>query len=106
MVAPNTVKLFITGILIQATNKERKDTEKAFGGCKKCYGKGYGTQTLFARTGIPDFGPWDGKKYQWKLPSMVFCSCSRGKQLMKLWHEGEAEIIKKILKNGSQTIID
>ena len=46
-------------------------------GCDKCFGKGYGTQTAFVG-GSDDF---IDKKYKWKLPTMVFCDCSRGKQL-------------------------
>lgn len=37
-------------------------TIKAFGGCAKCFGKGYET-----------------------LSPIVFCSCHRGQQLEKLW---------------------
>ncbi len=62
--------------------------------CSKCYGKGYGTQTLFAQEGMPDFGPDNGKRRATKLPQMVFCDCSRGKQLMELWHEGEEIIVR------------
>lgn len=51
-----------------------RETEKAFGGCKKCYGKGYGTQTLYV----------GNSRYREKQPTMVFCSCERGKQLQAL----------------------
>lgn len=57
------------------------DQEKAFGGCTKCYGKGYGTQTLFSSSGAGDFEPAEPKT--WKEPTMVFCTCERGKQLEK-----------------------
>jgi len=54
---------------------------KAFGSCEKCYGKGYGTQTLGTRS-MTDFG--DEKEEYAKLPSVVFCTCSRGEQLEAL----------------------
>ena len=58
-----------------------KETQKAFGGCLKCYGKGYGTQTLIEES-YKDFG--NEKTWRHKVPTMVFCKCSRGKQLEKL----------------------
>ena len=57
-------------------------------GCEKCFGKGYGTKTEFAESG------YGSGRHRWKLPIMVFCDCDRGKQLMKLWHEGELIMIK------------
>lgn len=54
---------------------------KAFGGCEKCYGKGYGTQILNYH-GSADF-PGD-KSFNEKAPTVVFCDCERGKQLEKL----------------------
>ena len=65
---------------------------KACGGCKKCYGKGYGTQTRFAR-GSDD---WNGTEYEWKLPTIVFCKCARGKQLEHVFVEilASAETMK------------
>lgn len=47
--------------------KERK----AFGNCFKCYGKGYGTQTLYTASG----------RNKIKQPTMTFCTCERGEQL-------------------------
>lgn len=50
--------------------KARKETEKAFGGCTKCYGKGYGSNEI----------------------KLVTCKCSRGKDMQgileKTWIEG------------------
>lgn len=52
-----------------------KETEKAFGGCKNCYGKGYNTVMQFAAGG-------SGKTaVHKKLPIMRFCRCERGTQL-------------------------
>jgi len=55
-----------------------EETQKAFGGCMKCYGKGYSTQ-MVQEIGAEDFGN-DGYV---KDPEMVInpCSCDRGKQI-------------------------
>lgn len=47
----------------------------AFGGCEKCYGKGYGTETTFTE------GGYGSQAFRKKMPSMNLCSCERGKQL-------------------------
>lgn len=72
--------------------------------CDRCFGKGYGTQTLFMQEGMPDFGPDDGKRFKTKLATMVFCGCSRGKQLMKLWHEGESVIISSFIGGANDKL--
>lgn len=55
--------------------------EKSYGGCHKCYGKGYSTQTL-GLSGADDFANegFDIKPY----PQIIFCTCDRGKQLEEL----------------------
>lgn len=57
----------------QWEEKARKETEKAFGGCTKCYGKGYGSNEI----------------------KVVTCECSRGKDMQgileKTWLEGYKE---------------
>lgn len=54
---------------------------KAFGGCDKCYGKGYGT-SMFGEQGYSDFG---GEGYLIAPHNnMVFCKCPRGSQLEEL----------------------
>jgi len=50
--------------------------KKAFGGCVKCYGKGYGTTTN-------QYSEGDGTR-KWTEQEMDFCSCDRGKQLKQL----------------------
>lgn len=52
---------------------ELNQTEKAYGGCRSCYGKGYHTTIEYARA----------KSSTWKLPEMRFCTCERGKALSK-----------------------
>lgn len=61
-----------------------RESVKAFGGCEKCYGKGYGTQTLNA-TQHADFDSDEERVH--KLPTVVFCDCARGKQLRELMRE-------------------
>ncbi len=51
--------------------------KKAFGGCEKCYGKGYSTQTIDGGTKVNT------------------CVCDRGKQIDKLL----AEMQKGVLNN-------
>lgn len=52
---------------------EVKDVIKAFGKCTYCFGKGYGTQTVYASS----------SRHDEKMPTLVFCKCERGKQLKK-----------------------
>ena len=65
--------------------KAREETEKAYGGCHYCYGKGYGTQTA----------AWVGRGYYKKLPTMTFRTCERGKQLEQLLHSELNQDISK-----------
>lgn len=54
-------------------------TEKAYGGCHICYGKGYAT--VNDRWAGAD--EWTGKRYETgSRNAMKFCSCERGKQLV------------------------
>lgn len=69
----------------QMLQKAREETEKAYGGCHYCYGKGYGTQTA----------AWVGRGYYKKLPTMTFCTCERGKQLEQLLHSELNQDINK-----------
>lgn len=57
------------------------DTEKAFGGCKACYGKGYATQMLVENV-ADDFGT-EGYMTA-PFVRMNYCKCARGKQLKAL----------------------
>lgn len=62
----------------------KQETEKAFGGCKNCYGKGYATCLEYTES-LSDFGGIKSKRY--KLPEMRFCSCDRGKELKRRFEE-------------------
>lgn len=56
---------------------------RAFGGCERCYGKGYGT-TMVGIQGAEDFG---GESFLETASERVsFCKCSRGQQLKRLWN--------------------
>lgn len=67
------VKSFISSLI--ATR------ERAFGGCKECYGKGYSTQHHGIH-GAEDFGG-EGHDIETSV-HMNFCSCDRGEQLKEL----------------------
>lgn len=64
------------GSIEQFFIKELEKVAKMFGGCTKCYGKGYGTTTT-------QYSEGDGFR-KWTEQEMDFCSCDRGKQLEKL----------------------
>ena len=53
----------------------KEEIEKAYGGCRKCYGKGYATY----RHGL-DYGAYVTKPEVKIIP----CTCDRGKQLAEL----------------------
>lgn len=74
--------------LERLVTEEVQLTEKAFGGCKKCYGKGYAT--------------WrHGETYRGATHNMrndiKFCDCDRGKQLSGLVTEEVVAELKKII---------
>lgn len=61
--------------------KELDKTEKAYGGCKKCYGKGYAT-VAYGTISSGDFVAGVSKS---KVKNHIkFCSCERGKQLRQV----------------------
>ncbi len=62
---------------------DRAAQAKAFGGCTKCYGKGYATTIQWASgKGESHMGQGD-VEVSYKLPEMRFCSCERGKELQR-----------------------
>lgn len=68
------IKDFISQVEKEAHTKGVVETEKAFGGCKLCYGKGYATQKVQARR----------RSYKWELNPIKPCSCERGKQIKEI----------------------
>lgn len=88
--------------LIQAyiTTKEEQ-TEKAYGGCHNCYGKGYATvNDRWSGNGSDgDIGGFEGHVSGGNPNAMKFCTCDRGKQL-------EALITTKVEKEVREARID
>lgn len=71
--SPYELKLAISALLDEA----RIETERAYGGCYNCYGKGYSTVN-YIEQGFDDFAH---EGYKLDKHVMKFCGCSRGKQL-------------------------
>src|SRR5574343_186000 len=99
------IKSFLSNVISQ--------TEKAFGGCLNCYGKGYHTTIEYAS----GHGEWDmGQgdiKIHYQLPEMRFCNCDRGIELKKrfdatqkeAYEKGRLETIKEIEEKLPDKII-
>lgn len=67
----------------QLLQDAQRDIEKAYGGCRKCYGKGYST----VRHGLTGFNDFGGDGFESPIRThMKFCTCDRGKQLESLQH--------------------
>ena len=67
---------------MQAVRKEAiEETEKAFGGCKKCYGKGYSTVIDFTYAAADFIG--DKSSVTPNNPVRP-CECERGKTIRSL----------------------
>ena len=65
----------IESFISKVRQEAKEETEKAFGGCKRCYGKGY--CTVKAQAGSRRTGYWELFPYS---P----CTCDRGKQIKQL----------------------
>jgi hypothetical protein len=63
-------------LAVKAIEKLLVGAEKAFGGCKICYGKGYATTIEGTKT-------IRGNNNDWRT-HIKYCSCERGKQLAQL----------------------
>lgn len=85
MLEGNFTKLFKQlqkDLIRKLIRTEKLKVEKAYGGCHKCYGKGYATYRYGYITS-PDF--IGDKAYVDPMQThMNFCSCDRGKQLKEL----------------------
>lgn len=71
--------------IMQLIEADRRAIEKAYGGCRLCYGKGYATVIEYA-SGFDtdeDIGSPGGKVFFRQSP-MRYCKCGRGKQLAAL----------------------
>lgn len=70
--------------------RARDETAKAYGGCTKCYGKGYATVIEYA-SGFDtdtDIGS-PGGKVSYRKPPIRYCTCDRGKQLERIQQPNE-----------------
>lgn len=73
-------------------DREIAAAEKSYGGCHKCYGKGYAT-TIDYTSGYGtdgDIGGYEGL-IRFKNDVMRFCTCDRGKQLKQLIQAEKAQ---------------
>lgn len=75
------------GTLIKMLEYARNETAKAYGGCKKCYGKGYSTVSFGHTKAEADFIGEKQRIIKSGGVKITFCSCSRGKQLEELMEE-------------------
>lgn len=76
----------VMALIHQKELEAERRTEKAFGGCKKCYGKGYST----VRDGVIGYNDFGGEGFKSPVTTkMRFCACERGKQLAQLNKERE-----------------
>lgn len=66
----------------EAAKEIRRVTELAFGGCKKCYGKGYSTEMVGNTLAYRDFlGDMPTHVVKKSHVVMNFCKCDRGREL-------------------------
>jgi len=73
---------FVRQAALSIERDAEKRTARAYGGCKWCYGKGYGTQTLSVES-FKDFG--DEETGITKMPTEVPCpKCERGREFAKI----------------------
>lgn len=82
------IKLMLTIAAERSKVEQLRTVEKAYGGCHKCYGKGYATVksqiTGYGTDG--DIGGYEGPYKRDTPVQMNFCDCDRGKQLERLLH--------------------
>ncbi|WP_157929162.1 hypothetical protein [Mycobacteroides abscessus] len=63
-----------------------QETEKAYGNCRNCYGKGYATvkSQIIGYGTDGDIGGYEGKYKRDNQVQMNYCGCERGRQLEAL----------------------
>jgi len=71
---------------MSSNSNDLKQLEKAFGGCRNCYGKGYST----ARVGT------SSRYGNVTKDTIIYCKCSRGDQLEKLLADREKTLTEKV----------
>lgn len=79
---PEELHKELTDFIRSTIRAEREKTEKAYGGCHKCYGKGYATYRHGLRYSADM--PWDKEYVDPMETHMIYCTCDRGKQLKEL----------------------
>lgn len=71
----------LKALIEDEVKKGQAETAKAYGGCTKCYGKGYAT----VRDGIIGYEDFGGDGFKSPITTkMKFCTCGRGKGLSEL----------------------
>lgn len=78
-----SVKKVLKGERRRVIHQIQTEIEKAYGGCRKCYGKGYSTQKVQA-TMHDDFGNEGVEGKTIDLIPYHPCSCDRGKQIERM----------------------
>lgn len=89
--ASDQIMALVDSYVAQEVTKATTELDKAYGGCHKCYGKGYSTVKAqdigYGTDG--DIGGLQGP-YKRDVPiQMKFCTCTRGKQLEALTTQQE-----------------
>ena len=72
-------------LLIADVKKDFDILDRAYGGCHKCYGKGYHT-FRYATTALGDFEGEKDVTSDFEV-HMNFCICDRGRQLKELFEK-------------------
>lgn len=76
------LKDFLRKTIESEKQKAVRETEKAYGGCKNCYGKGYSTYRhgVSVSSDFPEDKPITRTERGFEV-TMIMCICDRGKQL-------------------------
>jgi hypothetical protein len=83
-----------------ARESAKAETEKAFGGCKNCYGKGYAT----VRYGYEGYDDFAHEGYVDPIKTNIHpCKCSRGEEIEKILSSAKAEGYKEGVQDGEGT---
>src|SRR5690349_16700110 len=108
MVATAEIAIWIDECLLALLAPVRQEIEKAYGGCRLCYGKGYATvnDTWISNDTDQDIGSPGGTIRDGNPSAMRFCTCSRGKQLEQLvgqqQDQAKRDHEQQLLKEGWQ----